>query len=98
MRRGIIITRRVQIQKRNTCHQNSKTFPSNLTRSPSRQTAQTAKNVGSVVKCAESKKPRLMFAQKSSKENEKKSLKRALNGMGFICGTSFQEFVMDTKN
>ena len=61
-------------------------------------TAQTAKNVGSVVKCAESIKPRLMFAQKSSKENEKKSLKRALNGMGFICGTSFQEFVMDTKN
>ena len=39
-----------------------------------------------------------MFAQKSLKENEKKSLKRALNGMEFICGTSFQEFVMDTKN
>ena len=39
-----------------------------------------------------------MFAQKSLKENEKKSLKRALNGMEFICGTSFQEFVMDAKN
>ena len=33
MKRGIIIRRRVQIQKRNTCHQNSKTFPINLTRS-----------------------------------------------------------------
>ena len=59
---------------------------------------QTAENVGSVVKCAECKKPRLMFSQKSLKENEKKSLKRALNGIKFICGTSFQEFVMDTKN
>ena len=47
--------------------------------------AQTAKNVGSVVKCAECKEPRLMFAQKSLKENEKKLLKRALNGMKFIC-------------
>ena len=39
-----------------------------------------------------------MFTQKSLKENEKKSLKRALNEMKFICGTSFQEFVMDAKN
>ena len=39
-----------------------------------------------------------MFAQKSLKENEKKSLKRALNGMDFICWTSFQEFIMDAKN
>ena len=39
-----------------------------------------------------------MFSQKSLQENEKKSLKRALNGMEFICGTSFQEFVRDTKN
>ena len=28
----------------------------------------------------------------------KKSLKSALNEMEFICGTSFQEFVMDAKN
>ena len=39
-----------------------------------------------------------MFAQKSSKENEKKSLKRALNVMEFICGTLFQEFVMDARH
>ena len=50
------------------------------------------------MKCAECRKPRLKFAQKSLKENEKKSLKRALNGMEFICGTSFQEFVVDAKN
>ena len=39
-----------------------------------------------------------MFAQKSLKENEKKSLKRALNGVEFICRTLFQEFAMDAKN
>ena len=32
------------------------------------------------------------------KRNEKTSIKRALNWMEFISGTSFQEFVMDTKN
>ena len=39
-----------------------------------------------------------MFAQKSLKENEKKLLKRALTVMEFICGTSFQEFIMDVQN
>jgi hypothetical protein len=61
-------------------------------------TAQTVKNVCSVVTCAECKKPQLMFARKSLKENEEKSLKRTLTGLKFICGTSFQEFVIDTKN
>ena len=39
-----------------------------------------------------------MFGQKSLRENEKESLKRALDEMELICGTSFQEFIMDAKN
>ena len=39
-----------------------------------------------------------MFAQKSLKENEHQSLKHVLNGIEFICGTSFQEFVTNGKN
>ena len=39
-----------------------------------------------------------MFAKKSLTKIEKNSLKRALNGVEFICGTSFQEFDMNSKN
>ena len=36
-----------------------------------------------------------MHAKRKLKDSEKASLKRALNGLEYICGSSFQEFVVD---
>ena len=65
---------------------------------PFSPTAQTAKNVGAIIKCADCKKPRLMFSQRMLKGEEKASLKRVLNGLEYVCGSSFQEFLVNSEN
>ena len=62
-------------------------------------TAHTASNVGINVKCMACGKPRLLHSRKKLKSpTEENALKRVLNGIGFVCGTSLQEVAKSSKN
>ena len=65
---------------------------------PFTPTAQTAKNVGMIIKCSECKKPRLMFSKNKLKGNDYSALKRILSGLEYFCGSSFKEFLGDKDN
>ena len=55
------------------------------------QSAQTALNVGMVIKCSECKKPRLMYSKKKLSDIEKEALKRFLSSFEYICVSSFKK-------
>ena len=57
--------------------------------------AQTASNVGIFLRCVNCCRPRLHYAQKKLQASELNTLKRALNGFQFICGTPLQEMIRD---
>ena len=59
---------------------------------PFSPTAQTAKNTGLTVKCCHCKKPRLLYSPKKLKENSLRKLKKMLNDVLYVCGTSFREY------
>ena len=59
---------------------------------PFSPTAQTAKNTGLTVKCCHCKKPRLLYSPKKLKENSLLKLKKMLNDVLYVCGTSFREY------
>ena len=61
-------------------------------RLPFSPTAQTAKNTGLTVKCCHCKKPRLLYSPKKLKENSLLELKKMLNDVLYVCGTSFREY------
>ena len=52
---------------------------------------QTALNVGSIIKCVECKKPRLMYSKRKLSDDEKGALKRFLPSFENVCGSSFRE-------
>ena len=64
---------------------------------PFSPTAQTALNVGIVVNGFECKRPRLVYAKKKLKDDEKRAIKRLLNGYRFLCGSTFQEMAINER-
>ena len=83
-------------------HPEEKFIPSKL-KSPSKRgdgipfspLAQTALNVGRIVTCTECHKPRLLYPRTKLKDGELRSLKRVLNDFQFVCGSVFQEIMLD---
>ena len=55
-------------------------------------TAQTAKNVGFVIKCSECEKPRLLHSKHKLKESQQKILKLFISKIIFICGSALSEY------
>ena len=62
---------------------------------PFTPTAQTAKNVGFVLRCDECNKPRLLYAKLKLKGEEISALKRTLNDLLYVCGGSLKEISAD---
>ena len=58
---------------------------------PFTPTAQTAKNVGLLMKCDECSKPRLLHAKRKLQANKLNELKRVLNDLLYSCGSSLTE-------
>ena len=81
----------------------NKTFmPSKLIDATKRKTsvpfstsAQTVSSVGIFLHCINCCWPRLLYAQKKVQASVLNTLKCALNGFQFICGTSLQEIILD---
>ena len=63
--------------------------PHNVPFSP---TAQTAKAASMVIRCVECKKARVIHSKKKLTQSQVLQLKRALNGLQYVCGSSFNEF------
>ena len=54
-----------------------------------------ALNVGRIVTCTECYKPRLLYSRAKLKDGELRPLKRVLNDFQFVCGSVFQEIMVD---
>ena len=66
---------------------------------PFSPTAKTATNIGFTITCVSCRKPRLLHSQTKVTDAEKRSLKRVLfNGYQYICGSSLQDIMLDTRN
>lgn len=65
---------------------------------PFTPTAQTAKNVGFVLRCDECKKPRLLYAKLKLKGEDISTLKRTLNDLLYVCGGSLREISGDENS
>ena len=61
-------------------------------------TAQTALNVGLTSACTECRKARLLYSKRKLNEKEIRSFKRCMNGFSYVCGSSFQEIVVNSNN
>ena len=59
---------------------------------PFTASAQTAKNVGILVRCDECNKPRLAFSKHKLKERESNCLKPMLNEVVYTCSSTFSEY------
>ena len=82
--------RRESTVTRNTCPLSCRMWQAH--RLPFSPTAQTAKNTGLTIKCCHWKKPRLLYSPKKLKENSQLKLKKILNDVLYVCGTSFREY------
>ena len=63
--------------------------PHNVPFTPS---AQTAKNVGITVKCAECERPRLLYSKQKLKDRQLKVLKIFISKIIYICGSTLLEY------
>ena len=52
-------------------------------------------NVGRIVTCTECYKPRLLYSRAKLKDGELRPLKHVLNDFQFVCGSVFQEIMVD---
>ena len=59
---------------------------------PFAPTGQTAKAGGLTIRCVECKKTRVIHSKLKLKTGESEKLKRALSGLQYICGSTFNEF------
>ena len=65
---------------------------------PFSPSTQTALIVGRTVTCTECHKPRLLYSRTKLKDGELRSFKRVLNSFQFVCGSVFQEIMVDINN
>ena len=61
-------------------------------------TAQTAINVGKIVKCIHYLKPLVVYEKKKLSDAHKSLIKRMLNDFPYVCGTVFHDLPIDDKN